>query len=514
MPTPDPADPNGEITTQLGTELDTIDPQKESFTTEIAQTLMVYEPLLTFDPKTLQPVPAAALALPVVADDGLTVTFTLRAGLTYSDGRPVTGADFVYGWTRLCDPNVAGDYAFVGYVVAGCDHWNNMDPKRASPSDLDAARAALGVAAPDATHVVFTLTRPAPYFLAIAALWVGVPTRASDIADGRAAWTEPATFIGNGPFKLTEWKHNERLVFERNDRYRSLAKLKRWTKAIVPDPAVAAAAFRAGELDVASAEREPDAVAGPGSCTSSFGFNTAAPPFDDPVVRLAFARALDREAFVRDVLSSPGRSWPSLIPPGLPGADGSDGTQSFDAARARTLLASSRYPAALPPIRLRYNARGAVIAQVKWAIAQWKSNLGVDVVEDPIVAGQSGPLIRRQEQVPPVVVLGWCGDYPDPQDWLPAIFRSNSAVQHTGYKSVAFDSLVDRADVEPDRAKRLELYRQAQRVLTRDAPVAFLYTSETRYLVSPRLRGYVLTASDWEFGQFTTATMYVAKPGF
>ena len=70
------------------------------------------------------------------------------------------------------------------------------------------------------------------------------------------------------------------------------------------------------------------------------------------------------------------------------------------------------------------------------------------------------------------------------------------------------------ADVEPDRAKRLELYRQAQRVLTRDAPVAFLYTSETRYLVSPRLRGYVLTASDWEFGQFTTATMYVAKPGF
>jgi len=231
-------------------------------------------------------------------------------------------------------------------------------------------------------------------------------------------------------------------------------------------------------------------------------------------VRLAFARALDRDAFVRDILSTPGRAWPSLIPAGLPGADDGDRTQSFDAAGARTLLASSRYSATLAPTRLRYNARGAVIARVRWAIAQWKANLGVDVVEDPIVAGQSGGLVRRQEQVPPLVVLGWCGAYPDPHDWLPAIFRSNSAVQHTGYKSIEFDSLVDRADVERDLAKRLDLYRQAQRVLTRDAPVAFLYSSATRYLVSPRLRGYVLTASDWEFGQFTIATMFVAKPGF
>ena len=100
-----------------------------------------------------------------MSDDALTVTFTLRDGLTYSDGAPVTAADFVYGWTRLCDPNVAGDYAFVGYVIAGCERWNNLDPKRASSSELDAAKRAVGVAAPDTTHVVFTLTRPAPYFL-------------------------------------------------------------------------------------------------------------------------------------------------------------------------------------------------------------------------------------------------------------------------------------------------------------------------------------------------------------
>ena len=89
----DPADPNGEITTAMDAEPDTIDPQRESFPNEIAQTLMVYEPLLTFDAATLRPVPAAARSLPEVSDDGLTVTFTLRDGLTYSDGRDVPRRD-------------------------------------------------------------------------------------------------------------------------------------------------------------------------------------------------------------------------------------------------------------------------------------------------------------------------------------------------------------------------------------------------------------------------------------
>lgn len=513
VPSPDPVDPNGEITT-VGAEPDTIDPQKESFSNEIAQTLMVYEPLLTFDPKTLQPVPGAARALPLVSDDGLTVTFTLRDGLRYSDDRPLTAADYVYGWLRLCDPNVAGEYAFVGYVIAGCERWNNLDPKRASLDDLNSAKAAVAVSAPDALHVVFTLTRPAPYFLAVAALWVGVPTRSSDVAAGDR-WTEPPTFVGNGPFTLAEWRHNERLVFERNDRYRAPAKLRRWTKVMIPEQPVAAAAFRNGELDVAPAGRDAAATASASTgCTFYIGFNTRLPPFDDPAVRLAFARSLDRAGLIRDGLDRAAAPQSSLIPPGLPGADPSDRTQSFDPAAARVLLAGSRY-AAPPAVRFPYVARptGTDAARVKWAIAQWKAALGVDVIEDPR-SPFGGQLVKKPETTPQLFLLGWCSEYPDPQDWLSTIFRSNSTVTHIGYNSIEFDSLVDRADVERGPAKRLELYRQAQRVLTNDAPAAFLYSTEQRWLVSPRLRGYTITPSDWEFGQFTIATMYVARPGF
>ncbi|MDP9246322.1 MAG: peptide ABC transporter substrate-binding protein [Chloroflexota bacterium] len=515
IPSPDPADPNGEIATVAAGEPDTIDPQKESFASEIGHTMMVFEPLLTFDPMTLRPIPAAARALPVVSDDGLTVTFTLRDGLLYSDGAPVTGADFVDGWKRLCDPNVSGDYAFVGYVITGCGQWNVMDPRRATVEELAAARRAVGVAAPDLMHVVFTLTRPAPYFLAIAALWVGVPVRSFDVASGGVKWTEPATFIGNGPFKLTEWKHNERLVFERNDRYRAPAKIKRWTKVMIPEQAVATAAFRNGELDVAPAGREADAIAAPGSCTFYIGFNTQKAPFDDIAVRTAFARSLDRDAFIRDVLDLPGRPAMSLLPPGVPGSDPADRTQSFDPIAARALLAGSRYAGQLPPVRFTYAARppSQQAARVRWAVSQWKDNLGVMVTEDAL-SPLGSRLVTRPEQVPQLFVLGWCSDYPDPQDWLSTIFHGGSTVTHVGYASVEFDSLVDRADVERDPGKRLDLYKEAQRVLTRDAPVAFLYSTEVRYLVSPRLRGYALTASDWEFGQFTLAAMYLAKPGF
>jgi oligopeptide transport system substrate-binding protein len=515
VPSPDPADPNGQITTVAAGEPDTIDPQKESFFSEIAHTMMVFEPLLTFEPKTLQPIPAAARALPVVADDGLTVTFTLRDGLVYSDGAPVTASDFVYGWKRLCDPNVAGDFAFTGYVIAGCERWNVMDPKRAPLDDLHAARDGLGVAAPDATHVVFTLTRPAPYFLAIAALWVGVPVRESEVTTGGDHWTEPATFIGNGPFKLTEWRHNERLVFERNDRYRAPAKIKRWTKVVIPEQAVVAAAFRNGELDVAPADKSAEANVRRSAAGLSFyvGFNLLRPPFDDPAVRMAFARSLDRDALVRDVIQSPAVPSLSFIPPGLPGADPADMTQAFDPPAARALLASSRYATAMPAIRFTYQPSAVRTPIVQWAIAQWRSNLGVDVVEDAVRPGGIA-LVKRPEQQPQLYSLGWSLEYPDPQDWLSTVFRSTSRVTRTSYASADFDTLVDRADVERNAAKRLDLYKQAQRVLTRDAPVAFLYSTEVHYLVSPRLRGYRLTASDWEFGQFTLATMYVAKPGF
>ena len=518
-------DPNGELNTNTGGEPDTIDPQKESFVNEVAQTMMVFEALMAFDPKTLRPIPGAAAKDPDVSADGLTYKYTLRDGLKYSDGSAVAPKDFAYGFTRLCDPAVAGEYAFTGYVIVGCESWNNMDPKKASASDLAAAKAKLGIKFDDKT-ITFTLTEQAPYFNSIAALWVGVPSRESDVTKGGDKWTEPATFIGNGPFKLTEWKHNEKMVYERNDSYRKPAKLKRWTKVMINEGAVAFAAYRNNELDaqgvaaedLRTVEGDPDLKAQvrdvPGSCTFYYGFNTRKAPFTDKNVRLAFAKAFDRQAFINDVQKI-GAPAESFMPPGLPGYDKDDHAQKFDAAAAKQLLQSSSFTGKpeLQGIKFTYSSSARAKTRVEWAQQQWKTNLGIDVTPDPVDRTTFSQLVKQAATTPALFVLGWCADYPDQQDWLTTVFVSNSTVTRTGYNNPDYDKLVRAADKEPDPKKRDDLYLQASRLLDQDAPVAFLYYSATKYLLKPYVKGIVDTALDFELGIFDiTNIQIVGKP--
>src|SRR5512132_2778213 len=247
------ADTPGTLTLNMGSEPDTIDPQKSSFVNEIGQASFVFEGLMSFDTKTSKPVPAAAAAAPKLSADGLKYTYTLKDGLKYSDGAALTAKNFEYAFLRGCDPTAAGDYAFVFYIIVGCEAYNTMDTKKATPAELSAARAKVGVKATSDKDIEFTLTDPAPYFVPITALWQGWPVRESDVTKGGDKWTEPATYIGNGPFKLTEWKHNEKMVYERNDNYTNAkgekAKLKKWTKVMINEAAVAFAAYRNNELD-------------------------------------------------------------------------------------------------------------------------------------------------------------------------------------------------------------------------------------------------------------------------
>src|SRR2546430_14916604 len=148
-------DPNGEVTTNTGSEPDTIDPQKESFVNEVAQTMMVFEGLMRLDAKTLKPIPGSAAKDPDVSSDGLKYTFTLR-DMKYSDGQPVTAKDFAYGFTRLCDPAVEGQYSLTGYVIVGCEAWNNMDTKKATKAELDAAKGKLGIKVVNDKTIEFT----------------------------------------------------------------------------------------------------------------------------------------------------------------------------------------------------------------------------------------------------------------------------------------------------------------------------------------------------------------------
>jgi len=119
--------------------------------------------------------------------------------------------------------------------------------------------------------------------------------------------------------------------------------------------------------------------------------------------------------------------------------------------------------------------------------------------------------VKKPETTPALFLLGWCADYPDQQDWLTTVFVSNSTVTHVGWKNAQYDSLVRAADKEPDAKKRDDGYLAAQKILTQEAPVAFLYYSATKYLLKPYVHGVTDTALDFEIGIMDMTHISVSK---
>lgn len=504
-------DPDAQLITNLGNEPDSIDPHKASFVGEIAVITSVFENLMVLDPSNLKPIPGAAVAAPEISADGLKYTYKLRDGLKFSDGSPVLAKDFVYGYARTCDPATEGQYSYVLYIIVGCEEWNTMDVSTATAAELQAAKAKLGVKAIDEKTIEFTTKEPAPYFPSITTLWTGMPVQEANVTKGGDKWTEPATYIGNGPFILKEWNHNQDMIFERNPNYRLPVKLKSWKFVMINETAVAFAAYQNNELDITAVTSENlRAVEGdatlksqmvdvPGDCTFYYGFNVRKAPFDDAKVRMAFAKSFDRANFVENVQAGIGKPADGgFIPVGQPGYDNTDKTQAFDVAAAKKLLAESKYASAagLPAIKFTFSSTNLNKLRAEWVQQQWKNNLGVEIALDPVESTVFTQLVKQPETTPQMFFLGWCLDFPHEQNWHSTVWKSGSGVSagRTGYNNPEFDKATGAADRETDPAKAAQGYLQAGKILSQDAPAAWLYYSQSKALIKPWVKGLAISA--------------------
>ncbi len=508
----------------LGSEPDTIDPQKASFVGEIDVIMKVFSNLLTFD-SSGNLIPEAAAEMPKFSADGKTLTVKLKPGLKYSDGQPLTAKNYEYAWKRHMDPNVAGEYAFTGYVLAGGEEYNTADTKKVSADDLKKMRDALGVKATDDSTLVFTLKEPAPYFLSILATWNGVPSREDQVTKGGDKWTEAATYIGNGPFILKSWEHQVKMVFVANPNYfRGKVPLDEVQEVMINDAAVAFTAYLNGELDVTGvganelpqvqgdAKLKDQYTLQPGTCTFYVGFNTTKAPFDNAKVRHAFAQAFDKQSFVKNVLAGLGIPAGQFLPPGFPGYYKDLKELAFNAAAAKKDLADAGFAdgKGLPEIKYGYSSSPRNQQRAEWFQKQIKDNLNVDIKLDPLESKAYTAAVKKLETTPQMYLLGWCQDYPDPQDWYTTVFDSKSTVSHTGWKNDAFDKAVRAADPETDPKKRDDLYKQAGQVLIDDAPVAFFWYSVSSYLQKPYITGCKNTPLDYYQCSTTIMTTKIA----
>lgn len=514
--------PAGNILRINWAEPDTADPQKASFVNEIAIIMANYLPLMTFDAKTLKPVPGAAESVQTSAD-GQTFTFKLRPNQKYSDGEPLTASNFEYAWKRLCDPSTAGDYATIAYPVVGCQEYfeafTTGGLTMTDQAKLQELRDGVGVKALDDDTFEIKLKEPAPYFLNVAALWVGAPTR-EDLVEkgGDSWWSDPANFIGNGPFQLTEWEHNSRMHFDRNENY-VLTDRKPTFEAMegpmITDSSVAFEAYKSGELDMsgvaaedlANVQADPDLnkqlIDVPGTCTFYLGFHNKVAPFDNKEVRQAFALAIDRDAWVRDILKGEGKPTLTFIPPGFPGYDADEKLWSYDPEAAKAKLDATGFDKSTE-IKLSYAASARNKARYEYLAAQFQKVLGVKITLDPVEPTAYTGLFKEGSTPPPMFILGWCADYPDPQDWVSIVWQTGGiAAGRVAYSNPQLDEMTKKADGMPiDSPERAQLYKDAQHMLIEDTPAAMFWNDGGKTLIKPWVTGVHPAALDYSFPGF------------
>ena len=429
--------------------------------------------LLLMKPGSTDLAPDLATDMGTISKDSLTYTYTLRDGIKFGDGSPLTATIYAAQLNRLLTigpkcPNDVADTLAVPYVKS--------------------------ITAPDDKTIVFTLTTPIAFFPQILA---GAPYVASDPATFKADACNlfpTAPVYGVGAWYISQYNPDESMILLPNPYY--TGNLKPQVKQIIirfySDPNTMALAVQSGEIDVAWRVLSPDqltslkGVSGltvgsiNGGSIRYLVLNHTMKPYDDPNVVKAIASSIDRNAIADTVYAGQVTPLFSMIPPGFLGAD-----QAFDTMysapnldAAKKFLTASGYSATNPlKLEMWYPPEHYGASTAAW----------MQVIKTQLEAtGMMQVTLNSQEwstYVPALTggksygagVLGWFFDYPDPSNYLdPFVFNrgegTNVTLPATGSltgtpindKAKQLVDLLNKADIETDMTKRTDLYKQAQ----------------------------------------------------
>jgi oligopeptide transport system substrate-binding protein len=459
--------------------------------------------------------PALAKELPKISADGLVYTITLRDGLTWADGTPLKASDFEYSYKRTLDPATKAKYATMLSWIKG-----GADLNKAKPEEVEAKKAALGIKAKDDKTLEITLERPVAFFTDQLSMPTFFPQQPDFTKkQGEKNGADADKVLGAGPFKLEKWDHDQQLVLVKNDKYWDAAnvKLTKVTVNVVKDPNTALNMFETSQVDLTELRGEqPKMYAGKPELVLKKEFVTAyvmfqnkkVPAFANAKIRQALSMAIDRKAFNETVLGGTSAPSTGLVPVTM--LDGNkqefrkvagDTQPAADVAKAKALLAEGLKEAnltSLPKFKLTSDDTETSKKTIEFIQAQWKQNLGVDVVGEPL------PFALRvknmQENNFDALIALWGADYNDPMTFLDMWLSDNPSFNYVQYENKAYDDLVKAADKEVDLAKRSKMFVDAEKLLMNDAPISPLYFRTRPYAKKTNVEGVILPAmsKEWE----------------
>ncbi|GGA64412.1 peptide ABC transporter substrate-binding protein [Ornithinibacillus halotolerans] len=409
-----------------------------------------------------------------ISEDGLTYTFHLREDAKWSNGDSVVAGDFEYAWKYMLDPATASPAAFLAYFIEGAEAYNSGD---GSVDDVK-------VTAKDEKTLEVVLAQPTGFFLDVLTNPAFFPIN-QKVAEADPNWhTEAETFVGNGPFKLDSWKHEEEMVFVKNEHYWDAAtvKLDKVHFAMINDSNTQYQMFESGDLDTASIPPElsdqlidgDNVFIGPYGGLEFYRFNTTMEPFQNKKIRQAFAYAVNREDIAKYVVKNGVEPAFGFINPGYTSPDGKDFRDAngdlvtMDVDKAKQLLeegmAEEGYDE-LPPITLSYNTSDTNKAVAEALQSMFKENLGVEVE----LVNQEWNVFSEAQKALELQFSrsSFINDYSDPVNFLES-FITDSYMNRTGFSNAEYDELIAKGKSETDEQKRWEYLYEAERLLAEE----------------------------------------------
>ena len=432
------------------------------------------------------------------SEDGMTWTFKLRQGLTWTDGNPLTAADWVATFQYAANPEHAWDFTwFFQGVLKG---W---DDAIAGKAGVDTVGVAPGA---NPNELVITTVVPAPYIPAM--MLYSLPLSAAALAEhGSGLYnSDPATAVSCGPYVLSEWTPQQQIVYTKNPNYTGTMNVmveKVINRLATPDTYFTM--YQNNEVDYLE---EPD----PAALTLMMGDETTAKevhsgvgdfptwyiffdvtkaPFDNKMVRQAWSHAIDRDTLKSQVLGPNGTPAYSWLAPGFPASqrEALQDIQKFDPAMAKDLLSQAGYPDGkdFPKQSMWLRAPSPLDKTVAGALAAMlKENLNIEVeLEEHDSQGFTAALNAKPTQI----LLGWVRygmDYLDPSNML-SVWKTGG--RHS-WSNPEFDAkLKEASEYLGAPEERIKLFQEAERILVEDVPAVFVYHGTRVQFLKPWLKG-------------------------
>ncbi len=480
----------------------TLDPAAATSADEFLVLRNVGEGLVTYDPKTLAPVPALATSWDI-SSDGLVYTFHLRDGVTFSDGSTFDANDVKYSFDRLANATTGTSYT-AGLVLGSVVGWSDARPSVPSvgegtptPEPPTPATSISGVKVVDPMTVEITLTKPHPSFLESLTLPGGFI-----VAEGQTDFSNGP--IGTGPYKITENTPDQQVVLTANDSYWGGAPaVKTAVIKVIPEQSTQVLEYQSGGLDIVNVPPSQLAVLQgdptfskqlekiPTLSTYLLRINLHDDLLKNPAVRIALASAIDRQTIVDTVLQGQGVPAYGLFPPGLSAYSADFNPFPYDPAKIKQNLADAGYPDGIT-ITLRTDqveTNIAVLNAVQQTAAPAGITINVSSTESSVYAQD------RNNCTMQAGLVAWGFDYPDPENVatqvLAGTVKSRINCGYKDYENVdKVQALYDQAVATPLGADRDALWQQYQALAVgQEAAVIPIYHGVSTYAINPRLGG-------------------------